>query len=265
MEEETVRRVGELLEKGMSYRQIAKELDISKSSVERAVEQLKQRASMDASAGEERLKELVRQEVERIKDSEESPQDGLPVVRKTGQGMEVINPEAVLKAYLLQDGEPGMWMLRGAMLLRAAQLMVMEDVAIMKGQAEAHAKLMEPVLKLMKETREEQDAAAARARDSSLEMAREAAQEALGRAMPYLDERLKEVEAAVQKKPDIASTPHPLQGVMARTMETLMNRLLAVFGVGSQPGQEGERGLPGFTYQKVGQSPQPVERSNSHG
>jgi len=47
------------------------------------------------------------------------------------------------------------------MKFRAAMLMVMDLVNIQKGSAEADAKRMEPILRLMKETREEQDAAAA--------------------------------------------------------------------------------------------------------
>ncbi|MDD2672507.1 MAG: hypothetical protein PHW43_08865, partial [Syntrophales bacterium] len=71
------------------------------------------------------------------------------------------------------------WHLRleGMMLLRAAQKMNRDDIEMVRMQAEADAKLIEPILKLMKETREEQDAAAARAKASSEEIADRAAYE----------------------------------------------------------------------------------------
>jgi hypothetical protein len=73
--------------------------------------------------------------------------------------------------------------------------------------------------------------------------------------MPYIDQRLKEVEGAVRQKPDIASTPNPLQGMMARTMETMFDRVLSAFGFGGQPasggGQPGQQHRPGVTWERV--------------
>jgi hypothetical protein len=115
--------------------------------------------------------------------------DGLPVTRKMGGGMEVTTPEAVLRRYM-DGGEHEQWELRGMMKLRAAMLMVMDLVNIQKAAAEADAKRLEPVLRLMKETREEQDAAAARAKSSSYEMAREAAHEAVDGVLGYMEEKL---------------------------------------------------------------------------
>lgn len=180
--------------------------------------------------------------------SREGRDDGLPVVLKKGQGTEVVTPEAVLRRYM--DGDADERELRGMMKLRAAMLMVMDLINMRKADAEAFALEVKPILDLMKETRAEQDAAAERARASSVEAAREAAHEALGQAMPYIDQRLKAVEEAV-RKPDIATTPHPMQGVMARVMETMFDRLLAGFGFGGQPAQPGQRQVPGFSYEKV--------------
>jgi hypothetical protein len=167
-------------------------------------------------------------------------------VRKLGGGVEIITPEALLRRYMDGNDEAEF---RAVMKYRGMQLMVMDDVAIMKGQAEARAKLMEPILKLMKETREEQDAAAARARASVEEAARGAAGEALGRAMPYIDERLKDVEAAVNRR-DTAAVENPMQRAMARTMETLVNQVMKSFGLGGEPQQ---LGVPGFTHETVKQ------------
>jgi len=92
---------------------------------------------------------------------------GLPV---TVKGTEIITPESIMQR--LANGSSD-WHLRleGMLLLRAAQKMNRDDIEMVRMQAEADAKLIEPILKLMKETREEQDAAAARAKASSEEIA----------------------------------------------------------------------------------------------
>jgi DNA-binding transcriptional regulator YhcF (GntR family) len=174
MDEKTLQRVKELRDNGLTIEQVAKELKVSRATVKRAVAKLKKvEKEAQQAIPEERLRAVIREEIELAKNSVH-PGDGLPVVRKMGQGIEVTNPEAVLRSYLLQDGLPGEWMLKGAMVMRAAQLMVMDDVTIMKGEAEAHAKLMKPILHLLKETMSELDAAARRAKASTLEAAHEA-------------------------------------------------------------------------------------------
>ena len=90
--------------------------------------------------------------------------------------MEVISPEAVLNQYMGGGTPEEQLELRAIMKFRAAMLMVMDLVNVQKGNAEADARRMEPILRLMKETREEQDAAAARAKASSQEIAEQAAQ-----------------------------------------------------------------------------------------
>lgn len=238
-EAELLKKVAELRGK-KSIREMAAELGVSKSKVGRALDKLKKG---DGDQAEERLRAVIREEMEKAKEGNHF----LPMVRKVGQGVEVVNPEVVLQQYLLQDGPYGECMLKGMMLLRAAQLMVMDDVNIMKGQAEAHAKLMEPILKLVQETREEQDAAAERARASSLEAAAEAAKETVGQVMPYLDQRLRGLEAAVTKPADIASTANPMQGLMARTMETVWNRMVDTI----MPSKTGQKSAPtGWTVER---------------
>ncbi len=157
----------------------------------------------------------IRQEIEKMVPPEgndlvkktDPKDDGLPVTLKMGGGIEVTTPEAVLRRYM-DGGEHEQWELRGMMKLRAAMLMVMDLVNIQKAAAEADAKRLEPVLRLMKETREEQDAAAARAKASSYEMAREAAQEAVGGVMNYIEDKLpkapppKTVDEAYAKRID---------------------------------------------------------------
>jgi hypothetical protein len=120
---------------------------------------------------------------------EEATGDGLPVLRKMGAGVEVITPEAVLRRYM-DGGEKDEWELRGMMKLRAAMLMVMDLVNIQKASAEADALRISPILKLMEENRKELDAAAARAKSSSFEMAQEAAQSAVSGVLGYIDQKL---------------------------------------------------------------------------
>ena len=157
--------------------------------------------------------------------------DGLPVMRKIGGGAEVITPEAVLRSYMAGDGGEEQE-LRGMMKLRAAMLMVMDLVNIRKADSEAYALMVKPILEMMKEARMEQDAAAERAKASVSEAAMQAAEEAAARVAAYLD----------RKKPDIASTPSPFEGMMARTLETAMGTLLNKLF----PGAEADS-TPGFT------------------
>jgi len=173
----------------------------------------------------------------------------LPVVLKTGKGQEVITPEGIMQRYLVGDGDHGASMLEGMMLLRAAQLMVMNDVEIMKGQAEAQATAIKPILDVMEKAREEMDAAAERARHSTEEVAQAAAAGAAARAAMHIDEKFNELK---QQKKDIAETEKPMEGLMARTMESMIQRLTGMmFGgqgggqVGPTPGMVDKRGQGG--------------------
>ena len=186
----------------------------------------------------------VRQELEKLVPPEKGGDESLPVVRKMGGGMDIITPEALLRRYM--DGDSDKKELRGIMKMRAAMLMVMDLVDILEGRATAQAKLIEPILKLMRESRDEQDAAALRARASVDEAAKKAADDTAGRLAEFLGPRL---EALETKKPDIATTPNPMAGVMARTMETLMSQMLSKLGLGSGPGGQSQAPT-GFTYEK---------------
>jgi len=166
----------------------------------------------------------------------------LPTVLKAGGGHEVISPESILQSYLLSDGDAGEWMLKGMMLLRAAQMMVLTDVEIMKGQADAQARAIKPVLEIMEQSRRDMDAAAQRAKDSNVEVATRAAAEVGGRAMDWMEDKWSQMQ---RQKPDIAQAPDPMKGLMARTMEMLMNHVTGMmFGgaVGPTPGLIDKRG-----------------------
>ena len=120
----------------------------------------------------------------------------LPAVLKAGKG-ETITPEGIMSSYLLHDGVEGELMLKGMMLYRAAQLAVLTDVEIMKGQADAQAKMVKPILDMMVETRKEQDAAAERARASSADIAEQAAYQASAEVARAIAPELQGIRSAV--------------------------------------------------------------------
>lgn len=232
-DEDTQRkRIEELLEQGYTPIQIEKEWGYPHSTVRSIA---KKRISPKGVA----------------QGAKEDKQDEsrLPIVLKTGKGQEVITPEGIMQYYLVGDGNEGVAMLKGMMLLRAAQLMVMNDVEIMKGQADAQATAIKPILDIMEKAREDMDAAAERARASTEDVAQAAAAGAAARATMHIDERFEEM---MRQKTDIAQTPNPLEGVMARTMETVFNQLTNRM-LGGQGGQGGQLvTTPGFVDKRGG-------------
>jgi len=124
---------------------------------------------------------------------------------------EVIPPEGIIQR--LSDGSTD-WQLRleGMMLLRAARKMVREDLAIYDSLISAQAKAIEAQLKILKE-----------AKSDSEEVALKAA--------TFVAEQIKgEIEEKLERqKPDIASVPNPLEGLMARMMETAATNLIKLF------------------------------------
>jgi len=210
------KRIEELLDEGYTPVQIEKEWGYAHSTVRQVA---KKKIAPRGRPGDE-----------------ESEMPKLPMVLKAGGGQEVISPEAILEGYLLSDGDAGTWMLKGFMLYRAAQLAVMSDVEIMKGQAEAQAKAMKPILDIMEKAREDMDAAAQRAKESNVEIATRAAAEVGGQAVGWMEEKFNQMQ---QQKPDIAQAKDPMKGLIARTMETVINQITGqMFGgrVGPTPG-----------------------------
>ena len=151
----------------------------------------------------------------------------LPAVLKAGGGIEVVSPEAILQSIFPQANADMQSLMKGMMLYRAAQMAVLTDVEIMKGQAEADAKRMQPILKLMEETRKEQDAAAQRARESVMDVARETAESTLGGAIGYLDQ--------FKPKPPPAKTGEELMAKRVDGMlEMMQNMMFGQFIPGGQ-------------------------------
>ncbi len=215
-EEDTQRkRVEELLDEGYTPMQIEKEWGISHTTVWRVARKRIAPKGNDKKEGNGELEVIP----------------SLPLVLKAGTGQEAIAPEAILKYYFLSDGDPGAWMFKGMMLLRAAQLMNLTDVEIMKGQADAQAKAIKPILDVMEQARKDMDAAATRAKESNMAIAEAAAMGAAGGVLGRIDARFEELK---QQKADIATVPDPMKGLMARTMETMMSRLTGMALPGGQ-------------------------------
>ena len=168
-------------------------------------------------------------------------------MRKMGGGVEVIAPEAVLRQYM--GGTPeGEVELRAIMKFRAAMLMVMDLVNIQKGSAEADAKRMEPVLRLMKETREEQDAAAARAKASSEDIADRAAQAVASQLFGAVSQNNAQVTGTLDQIKQMVGgkSDDPFSRVV--NMMQSMQQMSQMFGMplpGMMPGAVPATGQPG--------------------
>jgi len=196
-----------------------------------SVDQLHDQFGFKESTIRQEVEKMVTPEGNQLVKKEDPKDDGLPVMRKMGGGMEVTTPEAVLRRYM-SGSEQEQSELRGMMKLRAAMLMVMDLVNIQKAAAEADARRLEPVLRLMKETREEQDAAAARAKASSYEMAREAALEAVGGVMNYIEDKLPK-----------APPPKTVDEAYAKRIDKVMDMVWNMMEQQMFPGRQGG-GIP---------------------
>ena len=202
VDESTAAEIREKIGRGYNFEQLTKQFGYAPRSVRREMEKFIQPAESSA-------------------------------VPATYKRTDVLEPEALLRRYTDGSYEDKIE-LRGMMKLRAAMLLVADMINLRKGEAEAFALEVKPVLDLMKETRAEQDAAAERARGSNLDIARETAQETAARVAAIFEER---GEQRQQQKVDIATTPNPLAAFMGRALEGMWNQVTAkIFGV-TQPGQ----------------------------
>ena len=177
------------------------------------------------------------------KPSEGSGEPGLPV---TVKGTEIITPESIMQR--LANGSND-WHLRleGMLLLRAAQKMNRDDIEMVRMQAEADAKLIEPILKLMKETREEQDAAAARAKASSEEIADRTAYETASQLSQVISQNNARITDSInQVRQELTGKKDdPLSQLLG--MMQSMQQMAQMFGV-AMPGM-GQGAAPGGAQQ----------------
>ena len=88
-----------------------------------------------------------------------------------------------------------------------------------------------PVIRMAKEMREAEAV-------SSEKLAETAAEEVMGRALAYIDERVK------PSKVDIAATPNPMQGIMARIAERVVDQVFNIAGGQKGGGRGAEVSLP---------------------
>jgi len=220
-EEETQsEQIQRYLKQGFTLRQLIDKLGFKESTVR------------------QEMVKLIAPEGEKI--VEEASGDGIPMTRKAGSGMEVLNPEAVLRRYTDGSIEDEIE-LRGMMKLRAAMLMVMDLVNVQKGSAEADAKRMEPILRLMKETREEQDAAAQRAKASSEEIADRAAYETAGQLSQVISQNNARITDSInQIRQAMGGKEENPLGQVLNSIQSLQ-QMMGMFGI-SMPGMPGAQG-----------------------
>ncbi len=170
-----------------------------------------------------------------------------PMTRKYGQGMEVLNPEVIIGRIMNNGQVPlpyGLGLRDGMLLLRAGMLMTMDLVNIQKGAAEAQAKALEPVLKVLQEGRAEMDSAARRAKESTVEVAHTAAQETLGGAMPQILEMVKQQAMTQSANPFAGMMAGVMQPILQQTLGNLMGSLMAGAVLAKAGRQQGQAGQP---------------------
>jgi hypothetical protein len=261
MDDQYTEEVRKLKEQGLSERKIAARLNISRNQVRNTLQEIRMEAGGEDGLPEDKIRSVIREELKRARDDEEEERKrngGFPIMRKAGAGMEVTAPEAVLVQYMGgTDAETAE--LKAIMKFRAAMLMVMDLVDIQKGLAEADARRMEPVLKLMKETREEQDAAAARAKASSEEIADRAAQATAGQLYEAISQNQGQVNSSLERiKQMVGGQAGDPFSQMVSMMQS-MQQMSLMFGMpmpGMMPGGAPGDGTTGATTAE----PPPIER-----
>ena len=202
------------------------------------IKQLTDRFGFSETTIRQEIAKVVRPEGEAIDDKAKQQDNVWPVVRKMGGGMEIMSPEAVLRQYMGGGTPEEQLELRAIMKFRAAMLMVMDLVNVQKGSAEADAKRMEPILRLMKETREEQDAAAQRAKASSEEIADRAAYETAGQLSQVISQNNTRITDSInQIRQAMGGKEENPLGQVLNSIQSLQ-QMMGMFGI-SMPGMPG--------------------------
>jgi hypothetical protein len=230
-QEQTIReRVLGLLRKGYSRSQLIADFDFAERTVDAAIRECKdldgndpERPSGNAVANAQGLaghKQRLRERGWKpAEEREEGEERRVTLPAKIDDRKQQIVPEYLMKHFVrLDDGRP-LGPLETLILFQAARRSVMEDVGILAGLVETQAKATDAQLKVLREAKSE-----------SAEVASRAAEETAARVAQYFD----------QKRPDIAQSPNPMQGLFARLMETMFTNL-----VGSMfPQARGQSSLP---------------------
>jgi hypothetical protein len=204
------------------------------------VKQLNKQFGFSESTIRQELAKLVKPEGEAIDDKAKHQDNAWPIIRKMGGGAEVISPEAVLRQYMGGTPEEELE-LRAIMKFRAAMLMVMDLVNVQKNTAEADAKRMEPILRLMKETREEQDAAAHRAKESNVEIADKAAYETAAQLSQVISQNNARITESInQIRQAMGGKEENPLGQVLNSIQSLQ-QMMGMFGI-TMPGMAGAQG-----------------------
>lgn len=144
------------------------------------------------------------------------------------------------------------------MKLRAAMLMDMDLVSIQKEAAEADARRIKPVLDLMKEAREEQDAAAQRSRASNIEIADKAAYETAEQLSQMISQNNAKITDSInQVRQAMGGKEENPLGQFLNMMQS-MQQFMGMFGISipsMMPGQ-----APGGGPQAEPWQPPPITR-----
>jgi len=205
------------------------------------IKQLTSQFGFSETTIRQEIAKVVRPGGEAIDDKTKQQDNVWPVVRKMGGGMEIMSPEAVLRQYMGGGTPEEQLELRAIMKFRAAMLMVMDLVNVQKGSAEADAKRMEPILRLMKETREEQDAAAQRAKASSEEIAERTAYETAGQLSQVITQNNAKITDSInQIRQAMGGKEENPLGQVLNSMQS-MQQMMGMFGI-SMPGMPGAQG-----------------------
>ena len=236
MDEAFIQAVKELKDQGLSQRAIMERLGVKRNQVQAAWKKLNPSGDSKALVPVDQVREIIQEEFKKAR--EEDKEGRFPMVRKWGGGMETVAPEAVLKQYMGGTPEEEVE-LRAIMKFRAAMLMVMDLVNIQKGNAEADAERMMPILRLMKETREEQDAAAARAKSSSEDIAEQAAYETAARLNEVITQNNSRITDSISQIKKVLEGKD--DNLFAQFIGSLnsMQQLMGMFGIGMPVGQPG--------------------------
>ena len=247
MDDQFTEDVKRLRAQKMSERKIAEDLGVSKSKVHDTLQKITQ-ANTTALVPEETMRSIIREELKAAHEAEEEEarekeklNGRFPVIRKMGGGMEAISPEAVLTEYMGGGTAEEQMELRAIMKFRAAMLMVMDLVSVQKGSAEADARRLEPILRLMKETREEQDAAAHRAKESNMEIADKAAYETAAQLSQVISQNnAKITESITQIRQAMGGKEENPLGQVLNSIQSLQ-QMMGMFGI-TMPGMAGAQG-----------------------
>jgi len=184
----------------------------------------------------------------------EGGEAGLPV---TVKGTEIVTPEYIMRT-LANGSEDWRLRLEGMMLLRAAQRMNRDDIEMTRMQAEADATRIKPILELMKETRLEQDAAAQRAKESSIEIADRAAYETASQLSQVISQNNARITDSINQIRQAmgGKEENPLTQILNSIQS--MQQLMQMFGItmpGMAPGAAQGGGPPAESWQ-----PPPITR-----